>query len=274
MPDTLRSPEAATQAGEQGRPGPGPVALVTGAGTGIGRAVALAFFGAGYRVVLAGRRPGPLDELAAQLRAAEPGRAAGVLPHSCDICDPAAVARLFAAATGTFGRLDVLFNNAGVSAPAVPLEEISLAQWSAVIDTNLTGAFLCTQQALRIMKHQQPRGGRIINNGSISAQTPRPFSGPYTASKHALTGLTKSTALDGRDHDIACGQIDIGNADTSMTLPMAEGALQPDGSRRVEARMDVAHVGEAVLHMASLPLDANILFMTIMARRMPFVGRG
>jgi len=250
------------------------VALVTGAGSGIGRAVAAALHGAGYGVVLAGRRQETLDAVAAELRSAGGIAGAAVLPVACDVADPAAVARLFDRTVQAYGRLDLLFNNAGVSAPAVPLEDLRFEQWAAVIDTNLTGAFLCSQQALRIMKRQRPRGGRIINNGSISAQTPRPHSGPYTASKHALTGLTKSIALDGRDHDIACGQIDIGNAATSMTSPMAEGVLQADGTRRAEARMDVAHVGAAVLQMAQLPLDTNILFMTIMARTMPFVGRG
>ena len=246
------------------------VALVTGAGSGIGRAVAHALHAGGYRLALTGRRAERLEAVAAELGAA----AAGTLVHAADVTDAAAVRALFDAIVGRFGRLDLLFNNAGVSAPAVPMEELTLAQWQAVIDTNLTGAFLCTQQALRVMKRQQPRGGRIINNGSISAQTPRPYSAPYTASKHAITGLTKSTALDGRDHDIACGQIDIGNAETDMTRPMAEGALQPDGTRKVEARMDAAHVGQAVLHMANLPLDTNVLSMTIMARAMPFVGRG
>jgi NAD(P)-dependent dehydrogenase (short-subunit alcohol dehydrogenase family) len=246
------------------------VAVVTGAGSGIGRAVAVALRGGGFRLVLAGRRAAPLQELVAELG----GTAADTLALPTDVADPHAVRRLFDAAVDAFGRIDLLFNNAGVSAPAVPMEQLSFAQWTAVVDTNLTGAFLCTQQALRIMKQQRPRGGRIINNGSISAHTPRPLSAPYTASKHAITGLTKSTALDGRDFDIACGQIDIGNADTPMTVPMAEGALQPDGSRRVEARMDVSHVGQAVLQMANLPLDTNILFMTIMARTMPFVGRG
>jgi NAD(P)-dependent dehydrogenase (short-subunit alcohol dehydrogenase family) len=246
------------------------VALVTGAGSGVGRAVAAALHGAGYRLVLTGRRAERLAQVIAELG----GTAADTLAHAADVADPLAVRVLFEAAVERFGRLDLLFNNAGISAPAIPMEELSFEQWNAVINTNLTGAFLCTQQALRIMKRQQPRGGRIINNGSISAQTPRPCSAPYTASKHAITGLTKSTALDGRDHDIACGQIDIGNAETGMTQPMAQGVLQPDGSRKVEARMDVAHVGRAVLHMADLPLDTNVLFMTIMARGMPFVGRG
>ena len=246
------------------------VSLVTGAGSGIGAAVAAALHGAGDCVVLTGRRPEPLHAVAASLG----GPRERILVHAADVSDPAAVRGLFAATLEAFGRLDLLFNNAGVGAPAVPLEDISFAQWRAVLDTNVTGAFLCTQEALRIMKRQRPRGGRIINNGSISAHTPRPLSGPYTASKHALTGLTRSTALDGREYDIACGQIDIGNAATPMTEPMAEGALQANGTRMPEARMDVAHVGQAVLHMASLPLDTNVLFMTIMASKMPYVGRG
>lgn len=246
------------------------VALVTGAGSGIGKAVASALLGAGYSVALTGRRAAVLEQAVADMG----GTAATTLVHAADVTDPVAVSRLFDAVVTRFGRLDLLFNNAGVSAPAIPMEQLSFEQWNAVINTNLTGAFLCTQQALRVMKAQQPRGGRIINNGSISAHSPRPYSAPYTASKHALTGLTKSTALDGRDYDIACGQIDIGNAETSMTRPMAEGALQADGSRKVEARMDAAHVGQAVVQMAGLPLDTNVLFMTIMARTMPFVGRG
>ncbi len=248
----------------------GRVALITGAASGIGRAVATALHGAGYALVLTGRRAQPLQELCVQLG----GDAAQVLAVPADVADPRAVAELFSAAVVRFGRVDLLFNNAGISAPAVALEELSFAQWNAVINTNLTGAFLCTQQALRIMKQQRPRGGRIINNGSVSAQSPRPLSAPYTASKHGLTGLTKSTALDGRDFDIACGQIDIGNAATDMTQAMAEGVLQADGSCRPEPRMDVAHVGQAVLQMAELPLDTNVLFMTLMARSMPLVGRG
>jgi NAD(P)-dependent dehydrogenase (short-subunit alcohol dehydrogenase family) len=181
---------------------------------------------------------------------------------------------MFAQVRESFGRLDVLFNNAGIGAPPVPLEDITLEQWKAVVDTNLTGPFLCTQEAFRIMKQQTPRGGRIINNGSISADAPRPFSAPYTSTKHAITGLTKSTSLDGRAHDIACGQVDIGNAATPMTEAMAKGVLQPDGSLKVEPRMDPSHVGEAVLYMANLPLDANVLFMTVMATKMPFIGRG
>ncbi len=247
-----------------------PIALVTGAGSGIGRAVALALAGAGYRLVLAGRRAPALEEVRRLL----PGDPAAVLCQPCDVGQPEAVRALFDAIEQRHGRLDLLFNNAGTSAPALPIEELSFEQWMAVIQTNLTGAFLCTQAAVRLMKRQQPRGGRIINNGSISASAPRPHSAPYTASKHALTGLTKSTALDGRDFDIACGQIDIGNAATEMTLPMAQGVLQADGRRAPEARMDVEHVGRAVLHMASLPLETNVLFMTIMATKMPFVGRG
>ena len=246
------------------------VALVTGAGSGIGASVARALFGAGYRLVLAGRQRERLETLAAQLG----GTDDTVLAHSCDVTDEASVRSLFAAAVAKFGRLDLLFNNAGTAAPAVPLEELRLAQWATVLNTNLTGAFLCTQAAVRIMKAQQPRGGRIINNGSISAYSPRPLSAPYTASKHALAGLTKSTALDCRGYNIACGQIDIGNAATDMTQAMAQGILQANGTRVPEPRMDVDHVGRAVLHMASLPLDANVLFLTIMATDMPFVGRG
>ncbi len=242
-------------------------ALVTGAGSGVGRAVALALSGAGYTVALTGRRREPLDETAA----AAPGR---TLVATADVGDPASVKDLFAQVKAAFGRLDVLFNNAGIGAPAVPLEELTVEQWRAVVDTNLTGPFLCTQEAFRIMKDQNPRGGRIINNGSISATTPRPFSAPYTATKHAISGLTKSTSLDGRAYDIACGQIDIGNAATPMTERMTQGVLQPDGSIKVEARMDPKHVGDAVVYMANLPLDANVLFMTVMATKMPFVGRG
>jgi len=246
------------------------VAIVTGAGTGIGKAVALTFLQEGYRVALAGRRQEPLAQ-AVQ----EAGVAAGqALIVPTDVRDPASVQALFAQTKEAFGRLDVLFNNAGTSASGVPLEELSYAQWQAVVDTNLTGAFLCTQEAFKLMKSQDPRGGRIINNGSISAHTPRPNSAPYTATKHAMTGLTKSTALDGRKYDIACGQIDIGNAFTEMAAKMAQGVPQADGSIAVEAVMDVQHVARAVLHMASLPLDANVLCMTIMATTMPFVGRG
>jgi len=246
------------------------VAIVTGAGTGIGKAVALTFLQEGYRVALAGRRQEPLAQAVK-----EAGVAAGqALIVPTDVRDPASVQALFAQTKEAFGRLDVLFNNAGTSASGVPLEELSYAQWQAVVDTNLTGAFLCTQEAFKLMKSQDPRGGRIINNGSISAHTPRPNSAPYTATKHAMTGLTKSTALDGRKYDIACGQIDIGNAFTEMAAKMAQGVPQADGSIAVEAVMDVQHVARAVLHMASLPLDANVLCMTIMATKMPFVGRG
>ena len=247
--------------------GSGKVALVTGAGTGVGRSAALALLRHGWSVVLSGRRREPLDEVAAQGE----GRTLAV---PTDITDPAAVEALFARTRERFGRLDLLFNNAGTGAPAVPIEELTLAQWRLVVDTNLTGLFLCTQGAFRIMKDQDPRGGRIINNGSISAHAPRPLSIAYTSTKHAVTGLTKSTALDGRAYDIACGQIDIGNADTAMGGRMKAGVPQASGEVRPEAVMDVEVVGNAVLHMASLPLDANVLFMTVMATKMPFVGRG
>jgi NAD(P)-dependent dehydrogenase (short-subunit alcohol dehydrogenase family) len=241
--------------------------MITGAGSGIGRAVALALAGDGYRVVLAGRRRDRLEETA---RAAGPG--ALVVPT--DVAEPDQVGALFAQARGAFGRLDVLFNNAGMGAPPVPLEDLTFAQWKAVVDVNLTGMFLCTQGAFRLMKDQDPRGGRIINNGSISAQTPRPNSAPYTSTKHAVTGLTKSTALDGRKYDIACSQIDIGNAATDLTEKMKAGVPQANGTTAVEPRMDVGHVARAVLYMANLPLDANVLFMTVMATKMPLVGRG
>ncbi len=247
------------------------VALVTGAGSGIGRACALALHAAGYHVVLAGRRLDALNETIAQ---ASGGGDAGLLAVSTDVGDPASVKALFAKTKEAFGRLDVLFNNAGMGAPAVPMEDLTYEQWKAVVDVNLTGPFLCTQEAIRLMKSQTPQGGRIINNGSISAHAPRPFTAPYTATKHAISGLTRSTALDGRRHNIACGQIDIGNAATEMTERMAAGVIQADGSIKVEARMDVRHVADAVVHMASLPLDANVLFMTVMATTMPFVGRG
>jgi len=246
------------------------VALVTGAGTGIGKAVALALLQEGYRVTLTGRRKELLEQAVT-----EAGTAAGqALIVPTDVRDPASVRALFTQTKEAFGRLDVLFNNAGVSAPGIPLEDLSYEQWHAVVDTNLTGAFLCTQEAFKIMKSQDPRGGRIINNGSISAHAPRPNSAPYTATKHAMTGLTKSTALDGRKYDIACGQIDIGNALTEMAAVMTRGVPQANGSLAVEAVMDVQHVARAVLHMAELPLDTNVLFMTIMATKMPFVGRG
>jgi NAD(P)-dependent dehydrogenase (short-subunit alcohol dehydrogenase family) len=246
------------------------VALVTGAGTGIGRATALALMEAGYHTVLAGRRKEMLDETA-KLGA---GTNVRTLEVPTDMKDPAQIAALFAKTMATFGRLDVLFNNAGIGAPPVPFEDVSVEQWKAVVDTNLTAPFLCTQHAFRIMKDQTPRGGRIINNGSISAHAPRPFSCAYTATKHAITGLTKSTSLDGRAYDIACGQIDIGNAATPMTERMTRGVLQPSGQSIPEPRMDVEAVANAVVYMASLPLDANVLFMTVMATKMPFVGRG
>ena len=245
-------------------------AIVTGAGTGIGRAVALAFLAKGYKVALAGRR---MEPLAAAIR--ESGAAASdAIAVPTDVGDPASVKALFGRVKDTWGRLDVLFNNAGTGAPGLPLEDLSYEQWMTVVNANLTGVFLCTQEAFRIMKAQDPRGGRIINNGSISAHAPRPNSAPYTATKHAVTGLTKSTSLDGRKYDIACGQIDIGNAATDMTARMAEGVPQADGRLAVEARMDVQHVADAVLQMASFPLETNVQFMTIMATKMPFVGRG
>jgi NAD(P)-dependent dehydrogenase (short-subunit alcohol dehydrogenase family) len=250
--------------------GSGKIALITGAGSGIGRATTLALLREGYAVVLAGRRREVLERTVAEAGSA--GARALVVPT--DVSDSASVRAVFAATQAKFGRLDVLFNNAGTSAPAVALEDLSPEQWQRVLDVNLTGAFLCTQAAFRIMKEQIPRGGRIINNGSISAQTPRPNSAPYTATKHAITGLTKSTALDGRKYDIACGQIDIGNAETEMTARMKEGVLQANGTRAVEPTMDVEHVARAVLYMASLPLDANVLFLTVMATKMPLVGRG
>jgi NAD(P)-dependent dehydrogenase (short-subunit alcohol dehydrogenase family) len=246
------------------------VAVVTGAGTGIGKAASLALMKHGFALVLAGRRQEPLDAAAAEGKS-HGGEAIAV---ACDVSDPASVKALFAETMRVFGRLDVLFNNAGIGAPAVPLEDLELEKWLAAVGTNLTGAFLCTQEAFRIMKAQTPRGGRIINNGSISAHAPRPFSAAYTATKHAITGLTKSTALDGRAYDIACGQIDIGNAATEMTERMTMGVPQPDGSKKVEPRMDVKHVGDAVAAMATLPLDVNIQFVTIMATKMPFIGRG
>ncbi len=248
----------------------GKIAMVTGAGTGIGRAVALALLEDGYAVVLTGRRPAPLQETVGMAGAA--GERA--LPVPADVADPDAVDALFARTRERFGRLDVIFNNAGVNVPSVPLDELTYAQWTSVVDVNLTGVFLCTRAAFRMMRHQEPRGGRIINNGSISAHAPRPGSAPYTATKHAVTGLTKTTALDGRNYDIACCQIDIGNAATEMTERMVAGVPQADGSVRVEPRMHVSHVASAVLHMASLPLDANVQFMTVMATKMPFIGRG
>lgn len=246
------------------------VALVTGAGSGIGRAVALQLLEDGYHVALCGRRAQALDETCTV--AGAPGERALCVPT--DIADEQQVAALFQRIQDAWGRLDLLFNNAGSGAPPLPFEEVSLAQWQRVVDVNLTGAFLCSQHAFRMMKNQAPQGGRIINNGSISAHAPRPRSAAYTATKHAMTGLTKSISLDGRPFGIACGQIDIGNAATEMTDRMAQGIVQADGSVKVEPRMDVRHVAQAVSHMAALPLDTNVQFMTIMATNMPFVGRG
>jgi NAD(P)-dependent dehydrogenase (short-subunit alcohol dehydrogenase family) len=246
------------------------VVLITGAGRGIGKAVAEAFLDAGSHVVLAARSVDQIDAIAAA--AAERGQQALAVP--CDVGDEHAVDALFARAQERFGRLDVLFNNAGIGAKGVPIDELDVAKWREVVDTNLTGSFLCTRAAFRQMRSQNPRGGRIINNGSISAHAPRPFSSPYTATKHAITGLTKSTSLDGRAYDIACGQIDIGNAATEMAAPMAAGIRQANGQIAVEPTMDVAHVASAVLYMASLPLEANVQFMTVMATNMPFLGRG
>lgn len=246
------------------------VALVTGAGTGIGRAVALEFLAQGYRVVLAGRRRDPLE--ATRTAAGEDGVRALVVPT--DVSDEQAVRDLFDTTQREYGRLDVLFNNAGRGAPAMPIEELPVSVWREVVDTNLTGMFLCAQAAIRVMKAQNPRGGRIINNGSISAHAPRPFSIAYTATKHAVTGLTKSISLDCRPYNIACGQIDIGNTETPMAAKMKHGVLQPDLSVKVEPTFDVEHVANAVVHMANLPLDANVLQMTIMATKMPLVGRG
>ncbi|HSE79693.1 MAG TPA: SDR family oxidoreductase [Alphaproteobacteria bacterium] len=250
--------------------GAGKVALVTGAGSGIGRAVALALMKEGYAVVLAGRRKDALEATAAA------GKASGArtLAVPTDVTKPDSIKALFAAAKKEFGRLDVLFNNAGIGAPPVPMEELTFEQWKAVVDTNLTGPFVCTQEAIKIMKDQSPRGGRIINNGSISAHAPRPNSAPYTSTKHAITGLTKSTSLDCRKYDIACGQIDIGNAATEMTERMKGGVQQADGRMAPEPTMDVNHVAQAVVHMANLPLESNVQFLTIMATKMPFVGRG
>jgi NAD(P)-dependent dehydrogenase (short-subunit alcohol dehydrogenase family) len=246
------------------------IALVTGASSGVGKATALALMKAGYTVVLAGRRKDALEETAAEGK--NFGGKSLVVP--ADVTDHASVQALFAKTKETFGRLDVLFNNAGMGAPPVPMEELTYEQWKKVVDTNLTGPFICTQEAIKIMKAQTPRGGRIINNGSISAHTPRPRSAPYTSTKHAITGLTKSTALDGRDYDIACGQIDIGNAASAMTERMKAGVPQADGTMKPEPVMAAENVGNAVVYMASLPLDANVLFMTVMTTKMPFVGRG
>jgi NAD(P)-dependent dehydrogenase (short-subunit alcohol dehydrogenase family) len=246
------------------------IALVTGAGSGVGKAAALALLAAGWRVALVGRRGEPLQEVE---------RASGVDSARClvlpgDVSDEASVQAMFAAVVARFGRLDLLFNNAGVNAPGVPLEELSLAQWQSVVDINLTGMFLCIREAFRVMKAQSPRGGRIINNGSISATTPRPNSIAYTATKHAVSGLTKTASLDGRKHDIAVGQIDIGNAATDMAMRMAKGVLQANGEVAVEPLMDVDIVGQSIVYMASLPLEANVMFHTVMATKMPFAGRG
>jgi NAD(P)-dependent dehydrogenase (short-subunit alcohol dehydrogenase family) len=249
---------------------PEKVAIVTGAGTGIGRQTALALLREGYAVSLAGRRMEKLQETVDQAG----GARERALAVPADVSDPASVRALFDRTREAFGRLDLLFNNAGTSAPAILLEDLSFEQWKTVLDVNLTGVFLCTQEAFRIMKSQRPMGGRIINNGSISAHAPRPNSAPYTASKHAITGLTKSTALDGRKYDIACGQIDIGNAATEMAQPMKAGVRQANGTISVEPTMDVEHVAQAIVYMAGLPLEANVQFLTVMATKMPFIGRG
>jgi NAD(P)-dependent dehydrogenase (short-subunit alcohol dehydrogenase family) len=243
------------------------IALVTGAGSGVGRAAALALMQDGFTVVLAGRRREPLEETATL------GKGSALVVQA-DVTDPASIKALFAKVKDTYGRLDVLFNNAGIGAPPVPLEDLTFEQWKAVVDTNLTGPFLCTQEAFKIMKAQDPRGGRIINNGSISAHVPRPNSSPYTSTKHAITGLTRATSLDGRKYDIACGQVDIGNASTPMTERMKKGVPQANGTVMVEPTMAADNVGKAVAMMAGLPLDANIQFMTVMATKMPYIGRG
>jgi NAD(P)-dependent dehydrogenase (short-subunit alcohol dehydrogenase family) len=245
------------------------VAIVTGAGSGIGRVVALALLKEGYSVALAGRRKDRLDQVAN-----ESGAGSRSLAIPTDVSSPEAVRALFAKTKDTFGRLDLLFNNAGIFTPATPIEDLDYAEWKAAVDTNLTGAFLCTQQAIKLMKSQVPRGGRIINNGSISAYSPRPNSAPYTATKHAILGLTKSTSLDGRKYDIACGQIDIGNAATELTAKIGSGVQQANGEFAPEPRMDLQHVANAVVYMASLPLEANVQFLTVMATKMPFLGRG
>jgi NAD(P)-dependent dehydrogenase (short-subunit alcohol dehydrogenase family) len=245
----------------------GKIALVTGAGSGIGRAVALALAKVGYTVVLAGRRLPQLEKVANEV-------GSGAVGITADVTNHASVNALFARIATDFGRLDLLFNNAGISAPPAPLEDLTLEQWRSVVDTNLTGAFLCTQAAFRLMKTQKPRGGRIINNGSVSATAPRPRLVAYTASKHAVTGLTKATSLEGREHDIACGQIDIGNTATELAAAMTHGTLQADLSVKTEPTFDVKYVADAVVYMAGLPPEANVLFMTVMATKMPFVGRG
>jgi NAD(P)-dependent dehydrogenase (short-subunit alcohol dehydrogenase family) len=251
------------------QPNAGKVAIITGAGTGIGFSATKNLLASGFKVVMAGRRKEVLED--AQKRLGD--LASGTLAVPTDVGNPDSVKALFAACKASYGRLDVLFNNAGGGTPPVPLEEITYEQWMGAVAGNLTGPFLCTQEAFKMMKAQNPQGGRIINNGSISADAPRPFSSPYTSTKHAITGLTKATALDGRAYNIACGQIDVGNAATEMTERMKSGILQPDGSMRVEPRMEVEHVGQAVLQMASLPLESNVLFMTIMATKMPYIGR-
>src|SRR6516164_5753495 len=262
-----RSPAAAAGLEEQCQHMSRGVALVTGAGSGIGRSVAVALALAGYSVVLAGRRQARLDAVAA-------GAGKGTLAVAANVTEPADVDALFGRVVETFGRLDLLFNNAGIATVPTALEDLSIEDWRATIDTNLTGTFLCTRAAFRLMKSQQPRGGRIINNGSLSATAPRPAMIGYTASKHGVTGLTRATALEGRQYDIACGQIDIGNARTPLSAPILQGALQADGSLLAEPTLDVAHVADAILYMAKLPLDANVLFMTVMANQMPYVGRG
>lgn len=249
---------------------PDKIALITGAGSGIGRASALALHNAGFSVVLAGRRAAEIEKTAA-LAARSGGR---ILAVPTDVSQPDSVKELFTRIREEFGRLDVLFNNAGINVPAIPMDELTFEQWNSVVAINLTGSFLCAQEAMHLMKSQNPKGGRIINNGSISAYTPRPNSAPYTCTKHAITGLTKCISLDGRPHDIACGQIDIGNAATDLTERMTAGVLQADGSKKPEPRMNLKHVADAVVFMASLPLDANVMFMTVMATKMPFAGRG
>ena len=246
------------------------IALVTGAGSGIGRAASLALHAAGYSVVLAGRRAGTLEETARRAKSSD----SRMLVAPADVSQPDQVRALFVNVKETFGRLDVLFNNAGINAPGIPMEDLSYERWTEVVNINLTGSFLCAQAAIRLMKVQNPRGGRIINNGSLSAYVPRPNSAPYTATKHAITGLTKSISLDGREYDIACSQLDIGNAITEMSERMAGGIRQASGSTMVEPRMDVRHAADAVVFMANLPLDANVQFMTVMATKMPYIGRG
>ena len=246
------------------------VALVTGAGSGVGRHSSLALLEAGYHLVLVGRREDALEET----KTLAGVNASKCLIVSCDVSDPKSIKSLFTVTKEQFGRLDLLFNNAGIGAPAIPLEDLTVEQWKSVVDINLTGAFLCTQEAFRIMKEQNPQGGRIINNGSISAHVPRPFSPPYTATKHAITGLTRSSSLDGRAYNIACGQIDIGNAETDMTARMKKGVLQANGTTSTEPTIDLDHVAKALVYMAGLPLDANVQFMTVMATQMPFIGRG